>query len=77
MWPVVCAQLSLLRTMLGPAAIPCPGLDLSSSFATVVATSLGAAATTTFSPYTNDLDFLVGARPRPPCPNSCLLGTLP
>ena len=68
----MCAQLTLLRTMLGPAAIPCPAMNIASSFATVVATSLGSAATSTFSPYTNDLDFLVGARPLSPCPYALL-----
>ena len=46
---------------LGTAAVPCPQMDVGPGFATIVKAALGSAnMNTTFSPYNNDLDFLLG-----------------
>ena len=54
-------QVSFLRMALGAAAIPCPQIDVGSGFAAIVKAALGPAnMNMTFSPYENDLDFLLG-----------------
>ena len=48
--------------MLGPLAVPCPTLNVGTSFPAVINAALGSAATSyTFSPYTDDTSFELGA----------------
>ena len=55
-------QVAFLRNALGKAAAPCPTLNVGSAFSAVINAALGSKATShNFSPYTNDLDFLLGA----------------
>ncbi len=57
-----CAQLAFLRTAAGAAAVPCPQIDLVNSFPTVVKAALGSrAGNFNFSPYDNDINFLLSA----------------
>ena len=62
-------QVAFLRAQLGAAAVPCPALNIGSSWAAIVNASLGnqAISSYSFSPYTSDLDFLFGT----------LVGTVP
>ena len=62
-------QVAFLRNQLGAAAIPCPTLNIGSSWAAIVNASLGnqAISSYTFSPYTNTLDFLFGTLLAPLC----------
>ena len=54
-------QVAFLRMALGAAAVPCPQIDVGSGFAAIVKAALGSAnMNMTFSPYDNDLDFLLG-----------------
>ena len=54
-------QVAFLRTALGAAAVPCPQIDVGPGFAAIVKAALGSAnMDMMFSPYDNDLDFLLG-----------------
>ena len=54
-------QVAFLRTALGAAAVPCPQIDVGPGFAAIVKAALASAnMNMTFSPYDNDLDFLLG-----------------
>ena len=54
-------QVAFLRTALGAAAVACPTIDVGPAFAAIVKAALGAAnMDMTFSPYDNDLHFLLG-----------------
>lgn len=53
--------MAFLRSALGAAAVPCPTLNVGSAFSAIINAALGSKATSyNFSPYTNDLDFLLG-----------------
>ena len=56
-------QLIFLRATLGAVAIPCPTLNVGNAFPAIISVALGSAATPglTFSPYTDDVNFLLGA----------------
>nr|QOL01135.1 putative extracellular protein CSOL_059a [Pseudococcomyxa simplex] len=55
-------HVAFLRSALGAAAIPCPQIDIGAAFSAVINAALGTKATSyKFSPYDNDLDFLLGA----------------
>ena len=55
-------QVAFLRKALGAAAVPCPQIDVGAAFAAIVKAALGSAnMNNMFSPYDNDLDFLLGA----------------
>jgi hypothetical protein len=57
-------QVAFLRSALGAAAIPCPQIDIGAAFSAVINAALGTKATSyKFSPYDNDLDFLLGETP--------------
>lgn len=57
-----CAQLAFLRKAAGAAAIPCPQIDLVNSFPAVIKAALGSrAGNSNFSPYDNDINFLLSA----------------
>jgi hypothetical protein len=57
------AQVAFLRSALGANAVPCPTINVGSAFSAIVNAALGSKATSyNFSPYNNDLDFLLGAR---------------
>jgi hypothetical protein len=58
-----CAQLAFLRATLGAVAIPCPTLNVGNAFPAILDVALGSAATpgVAFSPYTDDVNFLLGA----------------
>ena len=58
-WPNM--QVAFLRMALGSAAVPCPQIDVGPAFGAIVKAALGPAnMNMTFSPYDNDLDFLLG-----------------
>lgn len=62
----MCAQVAFLRSALGAAAVPCPKLDIGAAFTAIINAALGTKATSyKFSPYNNDLDFLLGEAPYP------------
>ena len=57
-----CAQLAFLRKAAGAAAVPCPQIDLVNSFTAVIKAALGSrAGNSNFSPYDNDINFLLSA----------------
>ena len=57
-------QVAFLRTALGAAAVACPQIDVGPGFAAIVKAALASAnMNMTFSPYDDDLDFLLGERP--------------
>lgn len=54
-------QVAFIRAALGSAAIPCPQIDIGPAFAAIVNSALGSKATNNvFTPFDNDLDFLLG-----------------
>ncbi|CAL5226184.1 g9015 [Coccomyxa viridis] len=55
-------HVAFLRMALGSAAVPCPQIDVGPAFGAIVKAALGPAnMNMTFSPYDNDLDFLLAA----------------
>lgn len=55
-------QVAFLRAVLGPQAVPCPTLNVGTSFPTIINAALGSTATSyVFSPYTDDISFELGA----------------
>jgi hypothetical protein len=55
-------HVAFLRSALGANAVPCPTINVGSAFSAIVNAALGSKATSyNFSPYNNDLDFLLGA----------------
>ena len=56
------SQVAFLRSALGALAVPCPTLNVGTAFSAIINAALGSKATSyAFSPYDNDLDFLLGA----------------
>ncbi|EIE26901.1 hypothetical protein COCSUDRAFT_59405 [Coccomyxa subellipsoidea C-169] len=56
------AHLAFLRKAAGAAAVPCPQIDIGGSFNAVIKAALGSrAGDNVFSPYTNDVNFLLSA----------------
>lgn len=59
-------QLAFLRKAAGAAAVPCPQIDIGGSFNTVIKAALGGrAGDNVFSPYTNDVNFLLSEHSPP------------
>ncbi len=52
-----CMQVNDLRAQLGSAAVPCPQMDIGSSFTTIVSKALNIYG---FFPYNTDVNFLLG-----------------
>ncbi len=50
-------QVNDLRAQLGSAAVPCPQMDIGSSFTTIVSKALNIYG---FFPYNTDVNFLLG-----------------
>lgn len=55
------AHVDLLRAALGDAAVPCPLVDIGSAFAAAADAAFGTTLSPPFSPYSNDVTFLLGA----------------
>ncbi|BDA43113.1 Desiccation-related protein PCC13-62 [Coccomyxa sp. Obi] len=56
------AHLAFLRSAAGAAAVPCPQIDIVNSFPAVIKAALGSrAGNYNFSPYDNDVNFLLSA----------------
>ena len=59
-----CMQLAFLRRTAGAAAVPCPQINIGSSFDTIIQAALESrAGNSVFSPYDNDVNFLLSAYP--------------
>lgn len=54
-------HVKLLRSALGSSAVAAPQLNVGSAFSEVLNAALGSPASPTFSPYTNDIFFLLAA----------------
>ena len=65
-------QVGDLRAQLGAAAVPCPAIDIGSSFEAIANKALGI---TGFYPYSSDTNFLLGGTMLRNCVNH--LTTLP
>lgn len=55
------AHVDLLRAALGDAAVPCPLVDIGPAFAAAADAAFGTTLSPPFSPYSNDVTFLLGA----------------
>ena len=54
------AQVNFLRGLLGPSAVPCPLMNIGSAFSDVANTALDTTLEPAFSPYADDMNFLLG-----------------